>query len=70
MESKTFTGKDQYDVDQQMWNWRSSNPNIKVVKAHPAEDLELRMRAPAPNHRPIASPQDRVSVKVDYETSN
>jgi len=36
MESKSFSGKNQYDVDQQIWNWRSAHPHIKVVKTHPA----------------------------------
>lgn len=70
MESKTFVGKDQYDVDQQIWNWRNTNPHIKIVKTYPAVDLGLPMKTPVPNYGPIASPQDRVSVKIDYETSN
>jgi hypothetical protein len=69
MESKTFTGKDQYDVDRQIWDWRQANPTIKVVKTHSAEEIPLRMRASSPNHGPIPPAQDRVSVKVDFASS-
>jgi hypothetical protein len=70
MESKTFTGKDQYDVDQLIWNWRQNNPSIKALKTHSPVALEQRMTAPTPNHGPIMPPQDMVSVTVDYENLN
>ena len=70
MDKKTFSGKDQYDLDQQIWNWRSANPHIKVVKTHPVENIELRMTSPTPNFGLIKPPQDTVSVTIDYEKSN
>jgi hypothetical protein len=59
-----FKGKDQYDLDQQVWNWRSANPQLKVTKIHPTEQLPLQAYNPYPV-RKIAA-RDTVSVLVEY----
>ena len=68
IKSKTFTGKHKSDLDRQIWHWRSANLHISVNKVHPIKDIPLRL------HRPrvrlsTSNPQDRVSIKVDYEGS-
>lgn len=64
------TGVDKYDVDQKIWNWRNANPTIKVIKTYPAETLPLHAKSPTANHARKGAPQDRLSVKIDYEQPN
>jgi hypothetical protein len=70
MESMTFSGKDQFEVRQKLEAWRRANPNLKIVKIHPAEYVPPKMNVPSPNHGPLPPAQDRVSVKIDFESSN
>jgi hypothetical protein len=65
MASKTFTGKDQKDLDQQEWAWRSQSPNV-VTKTYPDELLPVLARKPGGKFAPISN-VDRVSRKIDYE---
>jgi hypothetical protein len=57
MGSKTFTGKDKHDLDQQIWNWRSANPTISVVKTHPIENLQIKAISPVPRSPKGQSPR-------------
>ena len=41
MPTKTFEGKDQTDLDKQIWDWKSLNPKVKELKRHPVERLPL-----------------------------
>lgn len=65
MLSKRLIGKDQYDLDQQIWVWRSNNPNLRITRIHPTEDLDVIASAPLPLRKIDA--KDRVAVVIDYE---
>ena len=65
MKTKIFTGKDERHLEIQIWDWRSSNPNIVVQKRHPIEKLDLTF-APVEKYAPLTA-RDTVSAKVDYE---
>ena len=62
-----FNGKDQFDLDQQIWAWRSGNPRLRVTKVHPTEELPLSVSSPYPMRKIL--PKDRLSVLVEYEES-
>jgi hypothetical protein len=53
MKSRTFDGKDDRDLEEQLWQWRSTNPNVVVKYKHPIErlPLEFRERKPGAKYR-------------------
>jgi hypothetical protein len=69
MQSKTFKGKDKFDLETQIHKWRSVNPHIVLKKRHPIEILPVEATR-ATFGSPIPEPQDTVSIRVDYEDPN
>jgi hypothetical protein len=69
MKTKTFNGKDERDLDQKIWAWRSANPKAVINKTYPVEALPVAVRKPEGKYTPIL-PGDLVSRKIDYEDSN
>jgi hypothetical protein len=65
MKTLTITGKDEFDVEQKLWNWRSANPRAVVTTKHAVERLELRMQYPK-KYEKILAP-DTVSMRIDYD---
>ena len=59
-----FYGMDQYDLDQQIWTWRSENPHFKVRRIHPTEDIPLTVSDRRPGQK--IQFKKRVSVLVEY----
>ncbi len=68
MPTKTFEGKDQPDLDKQIWDWKSINPKFKELKRYPVERLPLNMTNVTPGTKIIS--QNLVSIRIDYEESN
>jgi hypothetical protein len=67
MKSKVFTGYDTYDLDRQVWHWREANPEIKLLKQHPDEQLALEFK---PIRRgEVIEYADMLSRRVDYEVT-
>jgi hypothetical protein len=62
MKTKMFIGKDEHDLETQIWAWTSFNPGIAIKKWRPIEKLDLA----GDTHPSLANP-DAVSVKIDYE---
>jgi hypothetical protein len=67
MQTKTFRGKDEIDVKQQLWAWRNANPNVVVTREHPVEALPLDMR-PVGGYAKLEA-ADQVTMRVDFEQS-
>jgi hypothetical protein len=65
MKTLTITGKDEFDVEQKLCNWRSVNPRAVVTTKHAVERLELRMQYPK-KYEKILAP-DTVSIRIDYD---
>ena len=68
MLTKTFEGKDDADLDKQIWDWKSANPKIKELKRHMVETLPLSMTttvigAPLKSH-------NRMLIRIDYESTS
>jgi hypothetical protein len=63
--TKTFTGKDSYDLDKQLWDWRSDNPLAVITKVHSDEALLLEMASVRYGEK-ILSP-DLVSRRIEYQ---
>ena len=61
----TFTGMDETDLEQQIWTWRTNNPNLKMTKKHPIEILPLRLSTPHSGQKIFAGNQ--VSLRVEYD---
>ena len=61
----TFTGMDETDLEQQIWTWRTNNPNLKMTKKHPIEILPLRLSTPHSGQKIFAGHQ--VSLRVEYD---
>ena len=51
MRSKIFTGKDEYHLESQIWNWMLSHPDIVITERHPI----------------VGPVRDAVTRKIDYE---
>ena len=67
MKSETFKGKDQFDLNKQIWDWKTGHPKAVIKKTHSVEKSRVDAtpvkrtgvkKIPAPN---------LVSVRVDYE---
>jgi hypothetical protein len=66
MKTKVFTGKDEHDLEVQIWGWRSSNPGFSIKKRFPVERLDLNMTPTKTNYAPLTA-RDTLSAKIDYE---
>jgi hypothetical protein len=69
MKSETFKGKDKYDLDKQIWDWRSAHPNFVVKKTHPIEKLPVDLSKPVSQFAKKIPAADCVSIRLDYEDS-
>ena len=69
MPSKTFEGKDKYDLDKQIWDWKSANPKVKELKRESIKSLPLTVTAPTMPYAKKESP-NIVSIRIDYDDSN
>ena len=65
MKTTTFTGKDERDLEIQIWQWRS-NPSIIVKKRHPMVKFDPNMAPVSGNYAPLTA-RDTMSVRVEYE---
>ena len=65
MKSIVFTGKDKFDVEKQIWDWRSAHPKVIIEKIYPEEMLPVEYKKPALGSKILAA--DTVSKKIDYE---
>jgi hypothetical protein len=63
--TRLFTGKDGYDLDRQLWDWRSANPAAINVKQAPDKPLPLDMTTPSRFAKIV--PTDMVSRLVEYD---
>jgi hypothetical protein len=64
MKSMTLKGKDETDLERQLWDWRSANPKAVVTTKHPVE-------YPTPEMKPVSKGgalqgADLVSMRIDY----
>jgi hypothetical protein len=66
MKTKVFTGKDEHDLEVQIWGWRSSNPGFSLKKRYPVERLDLDITPVKNNYAPLTA-RDMVSAKIEYE---
>lgn len=66
MKSKTFEGKDEFDLDQQVFAWRLANPKALTEKTHPDEDLPVGVARRAGTQKNSAP--NLVRRRIDYET--
>jgi hypothetical protein len=62
--TKVFTGKDKYDLDKQLWDWRSLHPRARIETTHPDVRLPLEMQGRRPGGILIAT--DALSRQIDY----
>lgn len=60
----TFKGKDQYDLDKQLWDWRSANPKVKVTRTGPVKSI---LEAHTMQRWEPIVPRDTVSMSIQYE---
>ena len=65
MKTTTFTGKDERDLESQIWRWRS-NPSIIVKKRHPVEQFDPNIASVTGKYAPLTA-RDTMSVRVEYE---
>jgi hypothetical protein len=65
MPTKTFAGKDDVDLQKQIWDWKLANPKAKELSRKEAETLPLDMTSMKIG-APIAT-RDRVSIAIDYQ---
>jgi hypothetical protein len=64
MKSMTFRGKDETDIERQLWDWRSANPKAVVTTKHPIEHLIPEMK-PVSRFAKLQA-VDLVSMRIDY----
>ncbi len=65
MESIFFEGKDDADVERQIWDWQSAN-RIRIIKKHPLEKLPISAKKVDPGYPKIVA-ANAVSIRIDYE---
>ena len=65
MTKERFTGKDNIDLDRQIWDWLSQHPGWRIAKRHAVERLPLQMMSPHPI-KFIEAP-DAVAVCIEFE---
>jgi hypothetical protein len=64
MKSKTFMGKNETDLEKQLWDWRQSNPKAIVTSKHPIERLSPEAK-PVDKYAKLQG-ADSVSMRIDY----
>jgi len=70
MKSKMFEGKDEYDLNSQIYVWQLANRKIIIKQKHPIERLAIKASQPADIYAKKEPAPNLVSVRVDYEESN
>jgi hypothetical protein len=66
MESKTFEGIDDADLERKIWDWQTAN-RVRITKRHPVERLPLAMKTVVPGYPKIVTESAAVSIRLDYE---
>jgi hypothetical protein len=69
MESKTFEGKDRFDLDKKLWDWKLSKPDARIIETHSMKGLPARFNKSDSKFARIGPPPDLVSITIDYEES-
>jgi len=64
LQTKIFTGMDDFDLNRKIWDWQTAN-HVKIIKTHPDEHLSLQMKH-YPQHEKIDQFPDQYSRRVDY----
>jgi hypothetical protein len=65
VKSKTFAGKDERDVENQILKWRANNPHVAVRKIHPVKRADP---VGNPTSRFLkATARVRVTRTIDYQ---
>jgi hypothetical protein len=64
MKTTTFKGKDEPDLEKQLWDWRQANPKAVNITRHPIERLPLEMKAVVMGVKMQAT--DLVYIRIDY----
>jgi hypothetical protein len=64
MKTITFRGKDEVDIERQLWDWRMANPKAVISTKHPIERLPLGMSSPTMGAKRQAL--DTVLMRIDY----
>ncbi len=67
MKTITFRGKDEVDIERQLWDWRTADPKAVVLTKHPIERLPLEMRPTTMGAKMQAL--DLVLMRIDYTDS-
>jgi hypothetical protein len=67
LKSRVFIGEDTYDLDSQVRRWRERNPEIKVLKQHPDQQLVLEFEPVRRGGVPVCD--DTVWRRIDYEVT-
>jgi hypothetical protein len=65
MKATTFRGKDEVDIERQLWDWRTANPKAVISTKHPIERLPLEMSPPTVGTKMQAP--DSVLMRIDYK---
>jgi hypothetical protein len=67
LETRDFTGVDEDDAKQQIWNWRiNAKPPVNIITQHPPRQLPQSVR-PQKRGQLVDPPQDAIAIRVDYE---
>jgi hypothetical protein len=64
MKTTTFRGKDEVDIERQLWDWRTANRQAVIFTKHPIERLPLEMR-PTTIGAKMQAP-DLVLMRIDH----
>jgi hypothetical protein len=64
MKEKVLESPDGTGLDQQVWAWTASNPNVVVKKRHPIARLPLPLNGIKPGEKLLTA--NAVSMRVDY----
>ncbi len=67
MKSKTFEGKDKFDLDQQVVAWRSANPKAVIKKTYPDENLPVHATKPTSMFAKKDPAPNLIRRRIDYE---
>lgn len=68
MNTKTFTGKDQADIDRRIWEWQTAVPGILIATRHPLKWLARDLQTDLRKYKIKAT--DLAIQRIDYENSN
>jgi hypothetical protein len=64
MKTISFRGKDEVDIERQLWDWRTTNSKAVISIKHPIERLPLVMRPTTMGAKMQAL--DLVLMRIDY----